>query len=193
MKKNSRIILGVLILVLVIILIGLWSILKQKNPESSVKETVITPSVSVTPKPTIPVQAAEGLTKEETEKMKMMAMELYQAAFNSDYDKVKSLSTRGFSTDLQTCLDTQESLIMSDGTNLIKNLREYTDVSTPVEVGEPTAYGGDSEFIVTLLLQGDYTARVGFVREEDGQFLVNTYAMQSLARGEGGVMGHGAD
>ncbi|MGL4546567.1 hypothetical protein [Eubacterium aggregans] len=179
---------------MVIIFIGLLGVLKQKNSESSVKETETTPaSVSVTPQPTIPVQAAEGLTKEESEKMKVMAVELYQAAFNSDYDKVKSLSTSGFSTDLQTCLDAQESLVMSDGTNLLKQLREYTDVSTPVEVGEPVAYGGDSEFIVPLLLQDDYTARVGFILGEDGQFFVNTYAMQSLARGEGGIMGHGAD
>jgi ABC-type Fe3+-hydroxamate transport system substrate-binding protein len=163
-------------------------------------DATATPSVEIqaetgspitTPVPTIPVVASEGLSTAEIDELKSKSVSFYESAFTGDYTQCEALMTDDFRNSFESLKEANNGQIDQYGSALVLSLNQYTNVSTPSQIGEPIAYGGDPDYIVTLLLQENYTARISLMKNTDGSFSVSTFALQTLSTGEGGTMGNG--
>lgn len=190
--RNKNIVVFLLIAVSVLFLEGCGC--QNQN------DTTVTPTVHIqaeagspttTPVPTIPVVASEGLSTTEIDELKSKSVSFYESAFSGDFTRCEALMTDDFKNSFESLKAANNGQIDQYGSALVFSLNQYTDVSSPSQIGEPIAYGGDPDYIVTLLLQENYTARISFMKNSDGSFSVSTFALQALSTGEGGTMGNG--
>ncbi len=184
---KSKIIPVVVLAIIILGTLGAWFFLNQNNQGQTqvLKTQVSTP----TPMPTS--TPATGITQEEIDAMKKDATTFYTACFKKDFNTAKTLTTNSFASSLDSVINggTDDSL----GAYTAYNISTYTDVSTPVSVGEPEEIAKNAECAVPLTIKDDYIARVGFQRDSNGKFRIFSFNMQSSSRGNGGVAGAGGN
>lgn len=149
-------------------------------------------SVAVTPTPTatVPIVASEDLTAEEIAAVKADAALFYERAYAQDFDGLATMMSPSMAETFNNLRTTGSDQVVDNGCDILLILPHYSDMSAPEEIGEPVNYGEDG-YQVLLRLKEDAGAKINFIKNEDGSFSVDSYSMQSISMGEGGVMGSG--
>lgn len=184
---KNKIIPAIILAIIILGTLGAWFFLNQnrQGQPQILKTQVTTPTAMPTSTP------ASGISQEEIETMKKDATTFYTVCFKKDFNTAKTLTTNSFSSSLDSVINggTDDSL----GAYTAYNVSNYTDVSTPVAVGEPEEIAKNAECAVPLTIKEDYIARVGFQRDSNGKFRIFSFNMQSPSRGNGGVAGAGGN
>ena len=184
---KSKIVPVIVLAIIIFGTLGAWYFLNQNNqgPTKILKSQVTTPTAMPTSTP------ATGISQEEIDAMKKDATTFYNACFKKDFNTAKTLTTDSFASSLDNVINggTDDSL----GAYTAYNISTYTDVSTPIAVGEPEEIVQNAECAIPLTIKDDYIARVGFQRNSNGKFRIFSFNMQSSSRGNGGVAGAGGN
>lgn len=194
--KKKRIILIILLILIIVGTLGGW-MWKTKRSQQNNQSSTSTPTSTVnnqptaTPEPSPTATPASGLSQAEVDTLKSDAKTFYEAAYNQDYDTVVTMMTDTFAGSFNGLKNNNDPGSNDYGADAVLNLKNYTNVAEPESINDPEEIAQNAEYVVSLKLKNDYVARVGFQKDNEGQFKVFSFNTQSASKGNGGVAGAG--